>query len=267
MSSIFTAPSRASSCPGTLTAAVDGIDAVVLTHGDNSNCEAGNYGAVRNVLRALEGRPVRITLMTTVGATVRHPGSEWKRRGERLVRASGNRYTIVRPGWFDYNVADQLQITMRQGDTHQAGSPADGVIARHQIARVLIDSLRTTVRITAPSNSSPTVAPSRTTLAPSSKRSTLTRQAHATASTMRRICRSTRNRSASSTTRTTAAPAAAPRESSADADVRASDERWPARRGRLCRLWDCPRRRSARGACREGRQRLLRADGCHRSEE
>ena len=55
--------------------------------------------------------------MTTVGATVRHPGSEWKRRGEHLVRASGNRYTIVRPGWFDYDDADQLQITLRQGDT------------------------------------------------------------------------------------------------------------------------------------------------------
>jgi uncharacterized protein YbjT (DUF2867 family) len=125
----------------TLTAAVDGIDAVVFTHGDNGDAEAVNYGAVRNVLQALEGRPVRIALMTTVGVTVRHPSSEWKRRGERLVRASGNRYTIVRPGWFDYNDADQLQITMRQGDTHQAGNPADGVIARHQIARVLVDSL------------------------------------------------------------------------------------------------------------------------------
>jgi uncharacterized protein YbjT (DUF2867 family) len=28
---------------------------------------------------------------------------DWKRRGERLVRASGLPYTIVRPGWFDYN--------------------------------------------------------------------------------------------------------------------------------------------------------------------
>jgi uncharacterized protein YbjT (DUF2867 family) len=125
----------------TLTAAVDGIDAVVFTHGDNSNPEAVNYGAVRNVLDALDGRPVRIALMTTVGVTVRHPSSEWKRRGERLVRASGNRYTIVRPGWFDYNDDDQLRITLRQGDTHQSGTPADGAIARHQIARVLIDSL------------------------------------------------------------------------------------------------------------------------------
>ncbi len=79
--------------------------------------------------------------MTTVGVTVRHPSSEWKRRGERLVRASGNPYTIVRPGWFDYNDDDQMQITLRQGDTHQTGTPADGVIARHQIARVLVDSL------------------------------------------------------------------------------------------------------------------------------
>jgi uncharacterized protein YbjT (DUF2867 family) len=125
----------------TLTAAVDGIDAVVFTHGDNSNAEAVNYGAVRNVLHALDGRPVRIALMTTVGVTVRHPSSEWKRRGERLVRASGNRYTIVRPGWFDYNDDDQLQNVFLQGDTRHAGNSSDGVIARAQIARVLVDSL------------------------------------------------------------------------------------------------------------------------------
>ena len=66
---------------------------------------------------------------------------DWKRRGERLVRASGNSYTIVRPGWFDVNDEDQLQITLLQDETPHAGSPADGVIARHQIARVLVDSL------------------------------------------------------------------------------------------------------------------------------
>jgi uncharacterized protein YbjT (DUF2867 family) len=37
----------------------------------------------------------------------RAPGHDWKRRGERLVRASGLPYTIVRPGWFDYNDAGQ----------------------------------------------------------------------------------------------------------------------------------------------------------------
>lgn len=61
---------------------------------------------------------------------------------ERLVRASGNAYTIVRPGWFDSNNGDQLKITPLQGDTRHAGSPADGVIARHQIARVLWTRIR-----------------------------------------------------------------------------------------------------------------------------
>lgn len=127
----------------TLRDAVAGIDAVIFTHGDNSNAEAVNYGAVRNVLDALDGRPVRIALMTTIGVTALRDSSQWKRRGERLVRASGNDYTIVRPGWFDYNDDDQLRIALRQGDTHQSGTPADGVIARHQIARVLVESLTT----------------------------------------------------------------------------------------------------------------------------
>lgn len=125
----------------TLTDAVAGIDAVVFTHGANADAEAVNYGAVRNVLHALDGRPVRIALMTTIGVTVRRDSSDWKRRGERLVRASGNTYTIVRPGWFDYNDSDEQLITMLQGDIRRAGSPADGAIARRQLARVLVDAL------------------------------------------------------------------------------------------------------------------------------
>ncbi|MDX2378056.1 hypothetical protein M4I32_14785 [Microbacterium sp. LRZ72] len=38
---------------------------MVFTHGDNSNAEAVDYGAVRNVLDALAGRHVRIALRTT----------------------------------------------------------------------------------------------------------------------------------------------------------------------------------------------------------
>lgn len=129
----------------TLKAAVDGIDAVVFTQGSSygnaSAAEAVDYGAVKNVFQALDGRRVRVALMTSIGVTGRGATHDWKRRGERLIRSSGNNYTIVRPGWFDYNDADQLQITFLQGDTRQAGSPADGVIARAQIARVLVDSL------------------------------------------------------------------------------------------------------------------------------
>ncbi|WP_427170914.1 SDR family oxidoreductase [Arthrobacter sp. 92] len=120
--------------PETLGTAVEGVDAVVFTHGSTTSerdVRDNDYAGVANVLRALGGRRVRIALMT----------ARWKLRSERLVRASGNPYTIVRPGWFDYNQPDQRTIVMLQGDRRQSGSPADGVIARDQIARVLIDSL------------------------------------------------------------------------------------------------------------------------------
>jgi uncharacterized protein YbjT (DUF2867 family) len=50
-------------------------------------------------------------------------------------------YTIVRPGWFDYNKADEHRLIFLQGDTRQAGNSSDGVIARRQIAEVLVSSL------------------------------------------------------------------------------------------------------------------------------
>ncbi|MGJ0184362.1 SDR family oxidoreductase [Corynebacterium sp.] len=133
--------------PETLDDAVSAIDAAVFTHGSTTR-EADvrdiDYAGVANILDALDGRRVRIALMTAVGTTrAGVPFAAWKRRSEKLVRASGNDYTIVRPGWFDYNDADQRRIVMRQGDTDQSGTPADGVIARDEIARVLVDSLCT----------------------------------------------------------------------------------------------------------------------------
>lgn len=128
----------------TLAEAVDRVDAVVFTHGSHGSArdaELVDYGAVRNVLQALGDRPARIALMTTIGVTKHTPGHDWKRRGERLVRASGLPYTIVRPGWFDENDADQLDLVMLQGDRRWAGSPADGVVSRRQIAQVLVASL------------------------------------------------------------------------------------------------------------------------------
>ena len=138
--------------PETLSDAVDGVDAIVFTLGSDGAGKAGaenvDYGGVRNVLRALGKRTVRIALMTAIGVTNRTgtfnratEAHDWKRRSERLVRASGLPYTIVRPGWFDYNRPDQCRLTLLQGDTHQAGDPSDGVVARHQVAEVLIRSL------------------------------------------------------------------------------------------------------------------------------
>jgi uncharacterized protein YbjT (DUF2867 family) len=127
-----------------LGAAVNGIDAVVFTHGSNDRPpgpEAVDYGAVRNVLVAMNGRRVRIALMTAIGVTDRKDAHDWKRRGERLVRASGLPYTIVRPGWFDYNEPDQRRLFLLQGDARQTGTPRDGVVGRDQLAQMLVHSL------------------------------------------------------------------------------------------------------------------------------
>jgi len=138
--------------PDTLTTAVEGINAIIFTHGSDGTGKVGaesvDYGGVRNILRALGPRSTRIALMTAIGVTNR-TGSynrsteshDWKRRAERLVRSSGLPYTIVRPGWFDYNKADEHKLVFLQGDTRHAGNSSDGVIARSQIAEVLVHSL------------------------------------------------------------------------------------------------------------------------------
>jgi uncharacterized protein YbjT (DUF2867 family) len=138
--------------PETLSPAVDGADAVVFTLGSDGagkvGAESVDYGGVRNVLNALGSRTARIALMTSIGVTNRNgaynratEAHDWKRRSERLLRASGLPYTIVRPGWFDYNSPDEHRLVLLQGDTRHAGDPSDGVIARRQIAEVLVHSL------------------------------------------------------------------------------------------------------------------------------
>jgi uncharacterized protein YbjT (DUF2867 family) len=128
------------------------VDAIVFTLGSDGQGSQGaetvDYGGVRNVLAALGDARPRIALMTTIGVTNRHgsfnrstQAHDWKRRAERLVRASGLEYTIVRPGWFDHNRPDEQRIVMLQGDTRQSGSPADGAVSRQQIARVLLAGL------------------------------------------------------------------------------------------------------------------------------
>lgn len=140
------------SVPETLTGIGDDIDAVIFTLGSDRLGRIGartiDYGGVRNILQQLKLRPVRVVLMTAIGVTEREgsynrqtEAHDWKRRAERLVRASGHPYTIVRPGWFDYNKPDEQKIVMLQGDRRHSGTPADGVISRKQIARVLVCAL------------------------------------------------------------------------------------------------------------------------------
>lgn len=137
-----------------LTKAVEGADAIIFTLGAGSVrgelAEAVDYGGVRNVLMALGDTKPRIALMTALGVTKREDarlgalgGHDWKRRAERLVRASGCDYTIIRPGWFDYNEPDQQRLVLLQGDTRWASDPSDGVVSRQQIAEILVRSLST----------------------------------------------------------------------------------------------------------------------------
>ncbi|MDF0544270.1 SDR family oxidoreductase [Sphingobium sp. H39-3-25] len=130
--------------PQRLSAAVEGVDAVLFTHGTYGSvreAERVDYGGVRNILAALGDSPARIALMTAIAVTDRKGAHDWKRRAERLVRLSGRPYTIVRPGWFDYNEGDQQQLLFLQGDQRQSGTPHDGAVGRRQIARVMVSSL------------------------------------------------------------------------------------------------------------------------------
>jgi hypothetical protein len=71
---------------------VDCVDAVVFTQGapyGGSDLEAADYAGVRNILAALDGGPARIAPMTAIGVTAHTNYYDWKRRSERLVRASG----------------------------------------------------------------------------------------------------------------------------------------------------------------------------------
>lgn len=140
--------------PETLPQAVEGVDAVIFVHGthfrDTTEGREVDYGGVKNVLNALNGRKAHIAYMTAVGITRHERGSaamqetvKYKRRAERLIRASGLSYTIVRPGWFDYNEAGQEKLVLRQGDTKTSGTPDDGRIARSQLAEVLVNSIHT----------------------------------------------------------------------------------------------------------------------------
>jgi uncharacterized protein YbjT (DUF2867 family) len=127
--------------PDGLAAAVADVDALVFTHGSASGAyEQVDYGGVANVLRALGGRRVRIVLMTSINVTSTDAGAyqdlmDWKRRSERLVRASGMPYTIVRPGWFDMTGPGDDRLVLGQGDR------GSGAVSRGQVAEVLVESL------------------------------------------------------------------------------------------------------------------------------
>lgn len=114
------------------------VDAVIFTQGsyDSNMAESVDYNGVRHVLNALKGKLKRIALMTSIYATADRENSRWKRRAERLVRASGIDYTIIRPSWFDNNQRDELALVLTQNNDkhHYSFTSQDGGVSRQQIA-------------------------------------------------------------------------------------------------------------------------------------
>ncbi|WP_084077835.1 SDR family oxidoreductase [Demequina sp. NBRC 110057] len=121
--------------------AVAAVDGIVFTHGGDPRTV--DYEGVARLIDALgESRP-RIALMTSmsvsVGSDVYGGVLHWKRRSERLVRAAGLPHTIVRPGWFDNETADQTGLVLEQGDATPLNDRRG--VARVDIARTLVASL------------------------------------------------------------------------------------------------------------------------------
>lgn len=130
-----------------LSAAAAGTEAVIFTHGssDYGNPDAFadvDYGTVSRVLAAVAGRRVWIVLMTSINVT-RPVGAYrdvlfWKWRSEPLVRASGQPYTIVRPGWFAFAEPGDQGARLAQGDRDPEGD-ADPMMIAETLVRALLD--------------------------------------------------------------------------------------------------------------------------------
>jgi hypothetical protein len=126
---------------------VDGVDAIVFTHGsdggDKGGAERVDYGGVRSVLAALHGRSVRISLMTAIGVTNREgdynrqtEAHDWKRRGERLGAPAGCRTPSCGPAdstttsqtnsdSYSYRAIAAMRATQRRG--HRAAPTRRGL--------------------------------------------------------------------------------------------------------------------------------------------
>jgi uncharacterized protein YbjT (DUF2867 family) len=122
---------------------LEGVDAVVLAHGNDAEPES-NYRVIAAAVETLPaGTPV--SLMSAIAVTQDIPAFseilEWRRRGERLLRASALRHTIIRPGWFDGHSPGDDRPEMEQGDATPLGAMR-GVQRRH-IAAALVEAVRT----------------------------------------------------------------------------------------------------------------------------
>lgn len=126
-----------------LASAAKGVGAAILTHGapyGSGDYEAVDYGAVPAVLHALTDRSLPVVLMSSIGVTGTEGSAQtllsWKRRGERVLRASGHPHTIVRPGWFDAGSGSEQRADLRQGD-----AVGYGPVRREHVAETLVQAV------------------------------------------------------------------------------------------------------------------------------
>jgi uncharacterized protein YbjT (DUF2867 family) len=138
--------------PATLGRALQGVDYVVSALGSNSQKEPENrpervdYGGVKSLAEAASRAGVKhFVLVSSMGVT--QPDHylnkafdnilTWKLKGEDALRASGLRYTIVRPGGLRDEPGGKAGISAMQGDPKgiRAGIP------RADVAAVCVNAL------------------------------------------------------------------------------------------------------------------------------
>ncbi|OZN49646.1 SDR family oxidoreductase [Gallibacterium anatis] len=131
----------------TLKGISDGIDGIIFTQGNYADPENVDYQGVKTIVNSLNGRYTKLVLMSTIYSILVvnerrfDNGCAWKRRTERLIRASHQPYTIIRPSWFDCNEADEQQLFITQGKTNYSLTASDGGISRVQLAETLLQAL------------------------------------------------------------------------------------------------------------------------------
>jgi uncharacterized protein YbjT (DUF2867 family) len=138
--------------PRTLPAAMRRVDYIVSALGSNVERDPENkpelvdYGGVRSLaIAAREARVKHFVLTSSMGVT--NPEHQlnrilddilnWKFKGEEALRASGVRYTIVRPGALNNDPGGKKGIRVLQGDPQDV----TGEIPRADVAAVLLNAV------------------------------------------------------------------------------------------------------------------------------
>jgi uncharacterized protein YbjT (DUF2867 family) len=137
--------------PRTLRGAVKGADYVISALGANGQRDPENspervdYQGVKALAEAAKAAGVKhFVLVSSMGVT--HPEHElnrtldnilqWKLKGELALRATGLRYTIVRPGTLSNDPGGREGVKIMQGDPLGGGR-----ISRADVASVLVNVL------------------------------------------------------------------------------------------------------------------------------